>query len=364
MLFSCYKNITVIGGGNIGTQVACVCASKGYDVTVYSSRPETYDGTLEVVDENDKVTVGKIKKVTNCLSEAVSEKDFIFVTYPAFKLKELADAMLPYIKKNCVICVMPGTGGAEFAFGSCVHTGAILCGLQRVPSVARLEKYGKRVRCEGLRDQLFLGTIPLKEGNSIASFISSLWNIPCSVLPNYLSVTLTPSNPILHTTRLRTLFEDYKAGVVYERNPLFYGEWSDKSSELLINCDWELQELCHRLDALDMSNVRSLKLHYESETIEAMTNKLQSIKSLHDLSSPMRMVPGGWIPDFESRYFTADFPYGLAIIEELGKILTAKMPNVCETMDWYRSVTGNKEHFKFSDYGISSIEELYNIYKE
>lgn len=45
-----YKRISVIGGGNIGTQVACVCASKECDVTVYSSRPYAYDGTLEIVD--------------------------------------------------------------------------------------------------------------------------------------------------------------------------------------------------------------------------------------------------------------------------------------------------------------------------
>ena len=54
-----YKRISVIGGGNIGTQVACVCASKECDVTVYSSRPYAYDGTLEIVDANDCITTGK-----------------------------------------------------------------------------------------------------------------------------------------------------------------------------------------------------------------------------------------------------------------------------------------------------------------
>lgn len=101
--------------------------------------------------------------------------------------------------------------------------------------------------------------------------MSGLWGIPCTVHPNYLSVTLTPSNPILHTTRLSTLFADYEEGKVYNRNPLFYGEWSDASSELLIACDGELQEMLKIMDKLDLHNVRSLKLHYESDTIEAMT---------------------------------------------------------------------------------------------
>lgn len=356
------KKVSVIGGGNIGTQVACVCAAKGYEVTVFSSRPEAYDGVLEIINELGEITTGKIQKATDSIAEAVVGQDIIFVTYPAFKLKELSVAMFPYIESGMSICVMPGTGGAEFAFSNCIKVGAVLCGLQRVPSVARLEQYGKRVRCEGMRDHLFLAAIPSSAADKLAAFTSDLWEIPCTALPNYLSVTLTPSNPILHTTRLRTLFKDYKPGAVYSRNPLFYGEWTDDSSELLIACDTELQELCMKLNQLDLSNVRSLKLHYESETVEEMTKKLCSIKSLHDLKSPMKFIENGWIPDFDSRYFTADFPYGLAIIEELGKILNVSLPNVFQTMDWYRNVTGNAEHFKFSDYGINSMEDVYRVY--
>jgi 3-hydroxyacyl-CoA dehydrogenase len=64
-----YKNrnndigVAVIGGGNIGTQFACKCASKGYRVNVYSSKPELYDGLLEIIDEDNKITVGKLNKV-------------------------------------------------------------------------------------------------------------------------------------------------------------------------------------------------------------------------------------------------------------------------------------------------------------
>lgn len=357
-----YRRISVIGGGNIGTQVACVCASKGYDVTVFTSHPDAYDGYLEIVNEYEQHIIGKIDKVTYSISEAIEDQDFIFVTYPAFKLRELASAMLPYIKKEVVICVMPGTGGAEFVFKECIQSGAVLCGLQRVPSVARLEEYGKRVRCEGLRNQLHLSSIPAMQGEKIAKFISSLWDIPCEVLPNYLSVTLTPSNPILHTTRLRTLFKDYKVGMYYKRNPLFYGEWDDESSEMLLMCDNELQGLCKKIQGMDLSNVQSLKLHYESNTAELMTRKLCSIQSLHNLSSPMIQTDQGWIPDFSSRYFTADFPYGLAIIEELGKLFGEKLVNIGQTMNWYRNITGNNEHFKFSDYGVYTIEDLYKIY--
>lgn len=80
-------NIAVIGGGNIGTQFACVCASKGYKVNVFSSKPELYDGTLEAIDEFEKVTIGALNKVTADIADAVKGCQIIFITHPAFHLK-------------------------------------------------------------------------------------------------------------------------------------------------------------------------------------------------------------------------------------------------------------------------------------
>ena len=76
-----------------------------------------------------------------------------------------------------------------------------------------------------------------------------------------------------------------------------------------------------------------------------MTEKIRSIKSLHNLTSPMKQVDGGWIPDFSSRYFTADFPYGLAIIEAFANVLKCKIPNIMATMNWYREITKTNVSF-------------------
>ena len=354
--------VAVIGGGNIGTQFACLCSSKGFKVNVHTSRPYEYDGELEIVDDNGRITTGKPDLITNDIGKAVSGCDVIFVTHPAFKLKETADNIMPYINKNIKIVVIPGTGGAEFSFYDCVKAGATLYGLQRVPSVARLEKYGKRVRCEGLREKLHISSFPLSDSREISGLLEYIFGIPCEILPNYLCVTLTPSNPILHTTRLCTLFSDYYEGKVYSQNPLFYGEWSDRSSELLLACDEELQQICKYVNNMDLTSVRSLKLHYESNTIYDMTKKIRSISSLHNLRSPLIRVENGWIPDFHSRYFTADFPYGLAIIEELAEIVGCNVPNINSTMDWYRKKTNDYNRLDLKQYGICSLENIYMYY--
>ncbi|MBR4626752.1 MAG: NAD/NADP octopine/nopaline dehydrogenase family protein [Ruminococcus sp.] len=354
--------ITVIGGGNIGTQFACMCAAKGYNVNVFCSKAKQFSDEIEIVNEFEEITCGKISLVTSNLKEAINGCQIVLVTYPAFKLAEIADKMFPFIENGMCICVIPGTGGAEFTFRKCIQAGATLLGLQRVPSVARLEQYGKRVRCEGLRKELFIASVPSVNAEQYCSFFESLWDIPCKPLPNYLNVTLTPSNPILHTTRLKTLFEDYKTGVFYENNPLFYGDWSDKSSELLLTCDDELQKICHKLDKMDLTYVRSLKIHYESETVQAMTQKISTIKSLHDLCSPMIKTDKGWLPDFSSRYFTADFPFGLAIIEEFANIVGIDVPNIHETFEWYKRVSGDYHYLKLSEFGLNTLDDIYTLY--
>ena len=76
----------------------------------------------------------------------------------------------------------------------------------------------------------------------------------------------------------------------------------------------------------------------------------------------MIKVDGGWIPDFNSRYFTADFPYGLAILESMAAILRYDAKNIRETMDRYRKVSGDSSRLEFKEYGIQELQDFYTLY--
>jgi len=68
--------ITVTGAGNIGTLMAAEMAHKGHEVTMYSSKPEKWNKSIEVLDKGDNLLMtGELKKATNDLSEAVSSAD-------------------------------------------------------------------------------------------------------------------------------------------------------------------------------------------------------------------------------------------------------------------------------------------------
>lgn len=240
-------------------------------------------------------------------------------------------------------------------FSEYIQHGAVVLGLQRIPAVYRIIEPGYSVRVSGRRkDGLFLGAIPSKCARKYAPILSELFGMPCMALPNYLNVTLTPSNPILHTSRLYSIFKDYKKGGFYERNFLFYQEWDDLASETLLKCDNELQQLLKRIPELDLSYVKSLKEHYESKTAEEMTDKISHIPSFAGITSPMVEIESGkWIPDWNSRYFIADFPYGLAIIKGLAEIFEADVPMIDKVLRWYSNVTG-QEYYEGQNFtGIS-----------
>ena len=357
-------NITIVGCGNVGTQFAVHCAAKGHAVTIFSSKPDTICKRLTIVNpEGDLFLTGDMACITDCAKDALCEADLVFVTVPAFAMNKYAEKIIPNLKKGTMICLVPGTGGAEFAFMDAVNRDCIVFGLQRVPSVARLVEYGKTVCASGYRDELFCASIPSKYCGIAAKTISDIFDMPCTPMPNYLNVTLTPSNPILHTTRLRTIFKDYYEGYVYPIVPLFYEEWNNESSELLLKCDNEVQNICNTLKQFDLSYVKSLKLHYESETAEQLTKKITSIKSFKGLKSPVIKVENGYIPDFSSRYFTADFPFGLSILVQLSNLLDLDCPYMQKTLDWYYSIVSKSQEFSFSSFGINNINQLIDFYK-
>lgn len=359
-------NVTIIGGGNIGTLMAAEIAKAGHDVSIYTNKIKDWNTTIEVADnKNNLLYEAPIKQITDDLKEALTHTDMIFITYPAFKFDELAKKMVKLVNGNEAIGIIPGSGGAEFAFKPLLEKGCTLFGFQRVHSIARLKEYGKRVLMLGRKPDISIASIPSAAAEKISNILMDIFKIPCNILPNYLNLTLTPSNPILHTTRLYTMFKEWRKGIIYNKNILFYEEWTDEASDMLIKCDNEVQSLCNKIP-LDLSMVKSLKEHYESYDIKAMTKKISGIEAFKGLTSPMKEKDGGYIPDFESRYFTADFPFGLKIIKDMAELFELETPYIDIVWKWYEECVFSQESScnikKFELKGMTR-EEFIKIYE-
>lgn len=359
--------VTVYGGGNIGTQLATHFAETGNEVTMFTSKPQKFREHLTVVDQDGNIIhAGNLDLATNDAKKAFESAELILVTVPAFAMEKAAKMMLPFLKPGVMIGIIPGNGGGEAAFKPAIEKGAIVFGLQRVPSVARLVEYGESVRVTGYRKTLYVAALPKKYTQQCCRIIADGLQMKCEQLPDYLNLTLTPSNPILHTTRLKTLFKDYIPGkTFYDSVPLFYEEWSDETTELLFKCDAEVQNLCHHLNDFDLSEVKSLKEHYENDTVKGFTNKIRSIEGFKGLPTPTVRVERGFIPDLSSRYFTADFNFGLFVIMQVANLVGCDMSNCQSLLDWYEPLRNRQySEFDYKHYGINSKEDFENFYKQ
>ena len=355
--------ITIVGGGNIGTQFAVHCAEKRHEVTVFTSTPGLYNGHLSIVDEQGTITnEGFIKLATADPMQAFHDAELIMVTIPATLMNSIAHTVHLYAKPSAAICVVPGNGGSECAFKKCIERGNAFFGIERVPAVARLIEKGKTVKSTGYRDELHVAAIPRGNVDEFAELTEHLFGIKCTTIPNYLNLTMTPSNPILHTTRLRTLFSDWHDGITYEYVPLFYEEWNNASSELLLACDAEVQSICHAMPDFQLEKVVSLRDHYNSQTADEMTKKISSIPAFKGLKTPTVKVGSGFVPDLHSRYFTADFSYGLVIIKQIADFAAVHVPNIDATLNWYKEIAIEKKEFSYADYGITNLDDLKHFY--
>lgn len=336
-------NICIIGGGNIGTTLAADLANlhSDYSIRLLTSRPNEFNQIIQINDvENNQTIFGEINLISSDVSKTVAESDIIFITHPSFLIDKTLEIVAPYVKNGAYIGVIPGFGGCEFYAKDRFDKSVTLFGFQRVPYIVRMQEYGKVSNLTSRKSQLIIGAIPPSKTDAVCGLMENLLHVSCISVPSYLSVTLTPSNPILHTARVYDLFHEASPDTIYPENPKFYEEWTLRASETLLAMDAELQELCRSIEDLDLSSVISLKIHYESETPEALTEKMRSIISLKDMTSPMRPAEGGFKPDLQSRYFIEDFPFGLCIIKGFCEIYQLKTPMIDTVLKWYEKLSG------------------------
>ena len=363
------SKITVIGGGNMGS-ILSVKFSQKHDVTLFLNSPyekrEEYRQDLLVYNEDsDSFTKGRISLITEDLKTAVNDAEWIFITYPSFLFSSFSKQLIPLLHQGQHIVGIPGSGGFELYFRGALDKGVTITGLQRVHSVARIIKKGEEVRESGVRTGIRCASIPLSFNKEAAKFLKDCYSLPVEPLDNYLNVTLLNSNPILHTSRLYSVFHDYETKKEYDKLPLFYEEWSLESSELLEKMDSELFSMIAYLkdNGMVVNQITTLLEHYESHNPLEMTKKLNSINSLKGLTTTSKLNENGkYIPDLSSRYFTADFPYGLDILLSFSYLLKVPCPNMQMVSDWYHRITNTERTFYLDAFGLNSIEDLRNTY--
>lgn len=327
--------ICICGGGNLAHVVGGYIASKDrYEVRLFTRHPERWkeDRTITVTDCNGKVFNAQFSIITKDPEKAVKGADIVLLCLPGFAIASTLQTIKPYLAQTALVGSVVSSTGFFLMARNILSDNTGLFGLQRVPFIARTKNYGKSAELLGYKSSLSFAVHNIKDTSCLEKTLNDLFDTPLILLDNYLKVTLTNSNPLLHPSRLYGMFSSQKES--YDSPIRFYEDWDDFSSETLIACDNEFGKLLEKLD-ITRKDIPSILDYYESTDASSLTRKIKSIDAFKGLLAPMIQTSHGtYKPDFTNRYFTEDFPYGMLIIKCFAQINNISTPTIDSIIEW------------------------------
>ena len=326
--------ICICGGGNLGHVVAgYVAAQSQYEVYVLTRQPERWSKELTIEAPDDTTYVGRLSGIYSNARQAVSDADIILLCLPGYGIRDTLIQIKDYLKADAAVGSVVSSTGFFFQAMELLPKTQPLFGFQRVPFISRIEEYGHRARLMGYKDCLELAIEQSDNPESLRQVMQQMLRTPIHLLRSHYEVSLSNSNPLLHPSRLYSLWKDWHEGIVYDRVPLFYEEWTEEAAQLYISMDNELQSLLEQLP-VSKGSIATVLDYYESTDVPSLARKLRSIEAFKGIAAPMKAVEGGFVPDFHSRYFTEDFPYGLAFVHRLAHEKGVPCPVIDRILEW------------------------------
>ena len=327
-------NICICGGGALGHTCAAVLSNhKGIEVNMLTNHPEKWQNRFLVHTPSNETLTGNLTHISHSPKDIIPFADIVLLCLPAFLVEETLQKISPFLSQSTIVGSVVGNSGFFLFAHQILPSQTPLFAFQRVPYISRVINYGQEASLLGYQEQLLMAVENISLQNVFCNCISSLFHTPTCLVDSFYEVTLSNSNPILHTGRLYTMWKDWNGKDIFDTPQKFYYDWTDEASALEVKMDEEFFAL---LNALDVSTkyIDTLLTHYNATDISSLTKKIKSIPSFAGILSPMKRVAGGWVPDFCSRYFTEDFPFGLRFIHDLAHKYHISCPNIDAVYSW------------------------------
>lgn len=330
------KKICLCGGGSLGHVIAGWLSSKGKaEVSILTGSPDRWNKEINVFLPESEVLTGHLTSVSGNPEEVISDADVVLFCYPGFMIASELERIKPFLKQDAYVGSVFSSTGFFFEALRILSPSQPLWGFQRVPFICRVQEYGSSARLLGYKPcyHIAVENVPDEQKRKFADMISEWFERPVHLLKNYYEASLTNSNPLLHTSRLYTMFGRENEGRVYPRMINFYEDWTVEAADVLIKMDREFFELLKVLPVTE-GYLPPILEYYESHDAQSLADKLSSIAGFKGITSPMIQTEEGWIPDFKSRYFTEDFPYGLKYIWQLARDHNIPTSVIDEVYQW------------------------------
>ena len=332
--------ICICGGGNLGHVCAgFLSAQPDVEVNLLTTQPESWSSTIEIDDPDGKTYLGHLTCISSNPAEALFSVDIVLLCLPGYAIHPTLQKIAPYISDSVWVGSVVSSTGFFFEAMKVLPKNPLF-GFQRVPFISRITEYGHRAALKGYKKSLSVAVEQIVDKQLVRQKLQGLFAVPIMLMDSYYEVSLSNSNPLLHPARLYTMWKDWHPDIFYDRNPFFYSDWTIEASKLLLQMDDEFQTLLKALHIREGA-IPTILDYYECSDAASLTQKFHDIPAFKGILSPMIQTPEGFVPDFHSRYFTEDFPYGMRYIVELAHQSKVEIPVINSVYGWGVSSLNN-----------------------
>ncbi|MBV4467370.1 NAD/NADP octopine/nopaline dehydrogenase family protein [Pseudomonas sp. SWRI79] len=353
--------VAICGGGRTGHLNAILFKQlHNVQVSMLTSNPEVIDQhtrhtPMQALLPDGSTLSARLDRVTTDARVAVEDADIVIITVPAHARQQMLQAIAPHLSadKPVYIGAIPGFCGFDWLAEAALaeRPNLVIWGMKDVPHTAFDLKPGLSIKMGGSKSQLYVAT-HARESDASRQQLHTLLTVlygPCvTLLDNYLEITLTPGNPIMHSSVIYGLIGPYGQWhrKIFPQRMCWWTECPELGAYFLERMDQESQDLCAVISqrlGVDLSSVKSLK----QEIVEAygeqirdqssMLSILRTNQAYNDILAPM--VPAdnnrpGYVIERESRAFNEDVAYGLVLLVEMARRFELKVPYIEEVLNW------------------------------
>ena len=347
--------ITICGCGNLGHAFAGILSvRKDLRVNVLVSQVEKAENLKQkiainngiVVKRNEGNIVGCPNLVTANPAEAIPGSRLILLCLPSFVEPTVLSQIIPFLEKNTFIGSIPATGGFDWTARHLLNQAekqAIVFGAIAVPWICKIVKYGEEVQIIGTKTLNGQVTIPARQASIVSDLMSNLLEMPVIDAQSFLQITLNPGNQLLHPGIMYGMFSNWN-GVPLPEAPLLYESISEYTASILQNMSDELMALRfaleQRIPNLHLSAVLPLAISiqqgYGSAVLDKSTlrSTISSNLAYAGIRTPMNLVKEGYVPNYQSRFFLEDIPYGLVVLKGIAELADVATPTIDRVLTW------------------------------
>ena len=396
------KNVCVVGGGSTAHTLIPLLSSAGMNVDLLTAKPALWNKVVRFnyVNENGQIIDsldGSLGIVSDKPQDVIPSADVIILCMPVSSYKIALHRIASEIDKDrpVIIGTVYGQGGFNWMVEEIRNQHALhnleyfSSGL--VPWICRIKEYGKVGVTYGPKienviavsnDEVF-GRLDTGFLNSISLDFFKVGRF--NLAENFISLTFSVDNQIIHTSRLFSLYKESNGGKWKNKDdvPYFYRDFNEFSAEqlLLLDNDYENirialrnkypgKKFTYMMNYLDLEH-----FSYASES-KSVVDSFVNSRTLRAITTPVVLHGDHYSFNKEHRFFKDDIYFGLCIAKWFAQEMCIATPQIDLILQWAQEYleddlladgclidfpANNANRFKYgipTMYGIHEIDAL------